>query len=284
MKNIPVFYTSEMSAATASYSPSAGKPSAVVDDWSNEDLPIMLLKPQPLTREQVKKAHDSQHVDFIMDCDKPNGFGNRDEAVAQSLLYTTGAMHDAAKHALVAGVACAPVSGFHHAGWDFAGGFCTFNGLMIAALNLRDAGLVKSVGILDLDMHFGNGTENIIFTLGSRSWIEHYSNSFHPSEAEVFLRNLGPLITKMTERDGGLDLLMYQAGADSHVDDPLGGYLTSDQMRRRDRIVFETCRRLGVPVVWNLAGGYQRDEQDSIAPVLALHRATMEECVATYCR
>jgi hypothetical protein len=53
------------------------------------------------------------------------------------------------------------------------------------------------------------------------------------------------------------DVLLYQAGADPHIDDPLGGWLTDAQLAQRDRLVFETCRELGLPVAWNLAGGYQ---------------------------
>jgi acetoin utilization deacetylase AcuC-like enzyme len=34
------------------------------------------------------------------------------------------------------------------------------------------------------------------------------------------------------------DLILLQAGADVHVDDPLGGVLDSGQIRERDRIVF----------------------------------------------
>ena len=51
------------------------------------------------------------------------------------------------------------------------------------------------------------------------------------------------------------------------------------EMRQRDRLIFELCRTHYVPVVWNLAGGYQRDEFGEIPKVLELHRATMEECV-----
>ena len=61
---------------------------------------------------------------------------------------------------------------------------------------------------------------------------------------------------------GGADgsrcsVLLYQAGADPHIDDPLGGALTSSQLARRDTIVFDGCRVLGLPIAWNLAGGYQ---------------------------
>ena len=72
------------------------------------------------------------------------------------------------------------------------------------------------------------------------------------------------------------DLVLYQAGADPHVNDPLGGVLTSQQMSARDRLVFERLGRRAL--VWNLAGGYQSVEGDTdaqrIEPVLALHRET----------
>ena len=70
--------------------------------------------------------------------------------------------------------------------------------------------------------------------------------------------------------------MLCQAGADPHIDDPLGGTLTTAQMRERDRTVFQQLGHL--PMVWNLAGGYQVVKGDTEAqrmePVLALHRET----------
>jgi nucleoside-diphosphate-sugar epimerase len=60
-------------------------------------------------------------------------------------------------------------------------------------------------------------------------------------------------------------------GHGSHEDDPLGGWLTTEEMVERDRIVFETLARKGIPVAWNLAGGYQ----EPIERVLGLHSDTM---------
>ena len=64
---------------------------------------------------------------------------------------------------------------------------------------------------------------------------------------------------------------MYQAGADPHVDDPLGGWLTTEQLAERDHIVFESARDLGIPVAWNLAGGYQ----NPLRKVLDIHDNTL---------
>jgi acetoin utilization deacetylase AcuC-like enzyme len=181
-------------------------------------------------------------------------------------------MLDACWAALDNGIgAVAPCSGFHHAGYGFGGGFCTFNGLMVAAQDLLTKNAASKIGILDLDMHWGNGTQDIIDKLGLASQVPHYSQHHRAEEAELFLDGLAQL---MTQQFGDCDLLIYQAGADSHIHDPLGGYLSTAQMHRRDDIVFATCRHLHLPVAWNLAGGYQRDEQNSIRPVLDLHDNT----------
>ena len=80
------------------------------------------------------------------------------------------------------------------------------------------------------------------------------------------------------QRFAACDLLLYQAGADPHVDDPLGGWLTTQQLRERDRGVFQTARSLGVPIAWNLAGGYQAN----LRKVLDIHDNTMLECLCAY--
>jgi acetoin utilization deacetylase AcuC-like enzyme len=49
----------------------------------------------------------------------------------------------------------------HHAGPDWFAGYCYLNSAAAAALTLRDGGL-KPVGILDLDLHYPNGTAAIV--------------------------------------------------------------------------------------------------------------------------
>jgi acetoin utilization deacetylase AcuC-like enzyme len=207
----------------------------------------------------------------------------RPEMVARSLPFTCGAMLAAARVALDnRQVACAPVSGFHHAGYRYGGGFCTFNGLMVAALALKAAGRVARVGILDLDVHWGDGTHDIVERLGLDWVVNHGTPPDMParSDAAPYLQRLPALV----ESFRGCDLLLYQAGADAHVDDPLGGWMDDAELGERDRIVFAGAARIGLPVAWNLAGGYQRDGQGGIEPVLAIHRRSMQACAAAYLR
>jgi hypothetical protein len=53
---------------------------------------------------------------------------------------------------------------------------------------------------------------------------------------------------------------LNEAGADAHIDGPMAGWVTGEQPQRRDRTVFKTAATIGLPVAWNLADGYQRDE------------------------
>jgi acetoin utilization deacetylase AcuC-like enzyme len=267
-----------MLANSDSRSPSAGKAKPVVAAWEHAGLPIELRPIVPATKEELCLAHDAAFVRDILACEAENGFRNCRPDVARALPYTTGALMGAASFALQCGIACAPCSGFHHAGYATAQMFCTFNGLVVAARKLLDAQRVKHVLILDLDFHYGNGTDEIIKRLGLGQRIENatfgrwYSSL---TQAGRYLEHLSRVIDTFRE----FDLVLYQAGADLHVNDPLGGVLNSTQMRDRDRMVFEGAHHAGVPLAWDLAGGYQ----EPISKVLAIHVATMRECVHVYC-
>jgi acetoin utilization deacetylase AcuC-like enzyme len=278
--SLPVFFTPRMVAESGSFSPSAAKPAQVVASWREHGLPIEILEPAPVTVDQLARAHDRAHVEAILAGRAPNGFGNRSPEVAASLVFTSGAMLAGARHAIARRtITCAPVSGFHHAGYRSAGGYCTFNGLMVTALALHVEDRVARVGIVDCDVHYGDGTDNIIEELGAASWLDHFTAGARyvaPSHAAELLAYLPVRIREMQ----GCDVVLYQAGADPHVDDPLGGMMTTGELRRRDELVFETLAELGIPVVWNLAGGYQKAADGSIPAVLEIHENTARAAIA----
>ena len=270
----------EMVASSESYSPSAQKPAAVLADWQAHALPLDVRAVVPATVNELCLAHDRAFVVDVLAGRRVNGFGNRSANVAASLPFTTGAMLTAARLVLTPGgprAACAPVSGFHHAGHTEAGGFCTFNGLMVTALAILAERRARRVVILDCDHHYGDGTDDILARVAASSdGIHHFTagRTFsRPPHAPAFFEHLDRELAGLV----GADLVLYQAGADPHVNDPLGGWLTDEQLRQRDARVFAGAARLGVPLVWNLAGGYQRDAAGGIGPVLAIHRATARE-------
>ena len=273
-----VFYRPEQVATSNQPSPSALKPRLVVADWLADPLiDADICSFEPISSKTIMLAHDPQFVRGVLSGRLKNGFGNRNADVCASLTFTTGSMVAAAEHAVLHREAvCSPTSGFHHAEYANAMGFCSFNGLMVAALALKEAGLVNWVAILDADAHYGNGTDHIIKELGI-DWIRHHTLGKHFCNEEAAAQGrFEAWLQKAIDDCLDCDLVLFQAGADPHVDDPLGGILSTAQMSWRDRRVFE---RLGhLPLVWNLAGGYQigpgSTEAQKREPILALHRET----------
>jgi len=271
---LPVYYTPAMVADAHSYSPSAAKPARVLDSWRRLGVPLEVCAPAAVTRSQLHRAHAAAYVDGVLSLRIENGFGNRNAHVAASLPYTSGAMLAAARRAMAnRRVAIAPVSGFHHARHREGGGYCTFNGLVVAALALIDEGIARRVGIFDCDHHYGDGTHDIIRQLDLGACIRHDTvgaREFDVEHAEPFLQSIGRRVGDFQD----CDVLLYQAGADPHIDDPLGGWLTTAQLLRRDRNVFEAAAIIGLPIAWNLAGGYQ----EPLRRVLDIHDHTLQAC------
>jgi len=221
--------------------------------------------------ELLKKVHSKAYVNGVLAGVIDNGYGNKDPLYLMHSLAGCGVMVEAVWQA--AGgqpVVCAPVQGFHHAGWDSGYGYCTFNGLLLAVANLRERGDDIPVTIIDCDGHYGDGTDDILnhVDLGNVNVVSFEEHNYSESALRGVIINA----------DRGL--VIYQAGADSHIDDPYGvGYLTTEQMRRRDAVVFSTCDVAGHSVVWNLAGGYAGMES-----VLKLHLQTFEVCQQVWAR
>jgi acetoin utilization deacetylase AcuC-like enzyme len=273
-----IFYDPRQSVdENDSYSPSAQKPVQVVESWKRLGIPLEFPSFEPCTPEQIKLVHSSEYVDGVLSCKDYNGFGNKSPQVAEALPWVCGSMVAAALYALQNMVnTFSPTSGAHHAHYDRGHGFCTFNFLALAAVMALNAGAQK-VGIVDCDMHHGDGTEDILRKLQLCN-VLHYSFA---QEGRVSGKRGPEFVDEFAghlQRFKGCDLVLFNAGADPHINDPLGGALTTDEMRSRDFILFLTMKEFGIPVVTSLAGGYQRDESGGIRPVLELHDNTLIEC------
>lgn len=269
-----VIYSPAMVAPDQSFSPSAAKPAAVMAAWLDAIPDLVVLPPRPVVVDDLLRAHQRQYVEDIIALRRPNGFGSHSERVNASLWQTNGAMLTAARRALATGrPVAAPCSGFHHAGRDFGGGFCTFNGLMVTALALLHDEPKLRIGILDYDYHHGDGTENILDRLKPRGIVHITAGAqwTEPEQAGAFLANIRDDLDALS----GCNLVLYQAGADPHIDDPLGGFLSTAQLATRDWRVFEGFTARGIPVAWNLAGGYQTP----LSKVVGLHLTTLRLCV-----
>ena len=193
--------------------------------------------------------------------------------------------------ALEYGIACNTAGGTHHAFPDFGSGFCIFNDLAIAARVLQKWGLVKQVLIVDLDVHQGDGTAFIfqndpqVFTFSMHCEINFPSRK-QTSDLDVplpegldndgylqILANYLPDLLSQVKPD----LVLYDAGVDTHVGDRLGKLaLTDEGLYRRERQVLSTCRAGGYPVACVIGGGYAEDMEGLVYRHSLLHRAAKD--------
>jgi len=275
MTKLKVFYNSKQQVEdNKSFSPSAGKPRLVLESWISKrpDL-IQVVESKACSLSMMKQAHSSKYVHGVMSLKAPNGFGNKQKSVAMSLPYTTGSFASAAVDAInTNSVNASLTSGFHHACYENGGGFCTMNSLVISAQILRQHGDLKKgrVGILDLDCHRGNGTEDIIKKL-KLDYIDHWTLGAEGrgKSGQEIIDSFEGLFENTFSK---CDTLFVQLGADACLDDPLGGFFTKEEMFKRDLEVFRLMKKYNLSGVWNLAGGYQ----DPIQNVLDLHDFSLE--------
>jgi len=284
LRSLKVLFSDDMvSDSWVRASPSDRKPKAVSEALLRACWPIELVAPEPTSIEDVCKVHEQGFVADVLQLRRPNGFGSLSASVARSLLYTCGACYGSALVALTEGISASLTSGFHHAGPRSARGFCTFNGLMVTAVQLLDERRVERIAIIDCDYHYGDGTQAIIEARGLLDRVLHVSfgETFrNPEQASAYLDAVSGLRARLRAFEP--DAILYQAGADPHLDDPLGGLLTTEQMRERDRTLFSMARELSIPLTWNLAGGYQIESDGSIPRVVALHMNTFEEALRVW--
>jgi acetoin utilization deacetylase AcuC-like enzyme len=152
--------------------------------------------------------------------------------------------------------------------------------------------------VLDLDLHYGNGTASLC---ASRPWLFNcsiYGNDYWqntpykdvgtrrhadgPNHVSLALPNGSGRAELLSALERGTaavlaygrpDLVLYQAGADPYREDPYSPLdLGLDDLRERDRSVFAWAKREGLPLAWVLAGGYTPD----VSKVVEVHLGTFD--------
>jgi acetoin utilization deacetylase AcuC-like enzyme len=185
----------------------------------------------------------------------------------------------AARHALERGVAMNLGGGTHHAGQDFARGYCLFNDVAVAVAALRLQGVAERVLIVDCDVHQGDGTAHVFagdlhtFTL-SLHGARNYPFQRIPSDLDVdiasgtgdrrYLQALAEALDFALDRTRP-DFAFYLAGADPWEGDRLGRLaLSKAGLRARDELALDRLLDAGADVCVVLAGGYADDIRDTV--------------------
>ena len=252
---------------------------------------ISLIEPQPLTPEQVAGVHDWQYIRAVetgapRSLAESQGF-SWDPGLWPMVLASNGGAVAAALTALEHGAAGSLSSGLHHARRYGGAGFCTFNGLVIAAREALARG-ARAVLILDLDAHCGGGTQSLIAD-DPRIWqvdvsvneYDNYASSERTrldivGDGDEYLSTVQRSLNDLTRRGPRFDLCLYNAGMDPDERCSTGGKhgITFDVLAAREQTVFNWCRDRQLPVAFVLAGGYV-GPQLATSDLVDLHRLTL---------
>ncbi|GGF99420.1 histone deacetylase [Rhodococcoides trifolii] len=288
-----VFYSPQYVGATHAFD-TTRKAGWIADSLTERLIAsVEIVSPRPVSFEQLNPAHSTTYIQAVQNGNdrllaEGNGFQWSHDLYPMVASSNGGAI-DAAYAALSDGVAGSLSSGLHHASRDNGAGFCTFNGLAVAALDVLATGAARNVMIVDFDAHNGGGTADIIGGNTSVIHVDVSVDSFDRHEGSVMVDDAADYLptcaTELSDAiaNNDVDLVLYNAGMDPFEKCDIGGLdgITHPLIALREQLVFDACRHAGIPVAFVMAGGYtgSRLSQDG---VVELHRMTIATAVDRY--
>jgi len=255
-----------------------------------------LFSPQPLDEQTILWTHDENYWQQLRDLTLPAkeqrriGFPLNAQLVEREIRIAKGTI-DGCHFAMDNGVAFNVAGGTHHAGTNWGEGFCMLNDQAIAANYLLHNNLAKSILIIDLDVHQGNGTAQIfeneprVFTFSM-----HGANNFparkERSDLDIplpdgvsddeFLSIVKQQVPRLIAQQKP-DFVFYLAGVDVLESDKLGKLaLSKEACKERDRLVLEQCKQAGIPVQVSMGGGYSPQIKDIVDAHCNTYRVALD--------
>ncbi|MGM0451648.1 MAG: histone deacetylase family protein [Thermodesulfobacteriota bacterium] len=217
-------YTSDPAAA-------GGRLEAIVDALPTD---VEMVTPAPATEEQIRLAHTETH---IRDVDR--------QGLYDISALAAGAAIETARIGLIEpafGVIRPPG---HHASSDSSWGFCYFNNMAIALLALHEEKRFETAMVVDIDLHFGDGTVNI---LQNKSWVSIYNIA--KNNRQEYIGEIERILSRAET-----DLIGISAGFDNHRQD-WGGLLATEDYHAIGRMTRKAARACGGGCFAILEGGY----------------------------
>ena len=241
------------------------------------------VEAQLVNPDLLLKAHSAGYVESFLSGDLEPKAVRRiglpwSREFTQRALASVGGTLMAAEQALQDGVSGNLAGGTHHAFRDYGEGFCVFNDIAVVGLTLLDEEHVHRIGIIDLDVHQGNGTAAILSDDPRVFMLDMYGRHNYPfrkvpTTLEVPLEdNTGDdeylsLLEQALPRLVAFnpEIIFYQAGVDVLEADSLGKLsLSHEGVAERDRMVLSLAHEYGVPIVLTLGGGYSKPIDASV--------------------
>ncbi len=249
---------------------------------------FQVFTPKKATEADLLKVHDPSYVEHVKQLSQTGGWLSEDTPAPKGIFeiasLAAGGSMDAGEK-LFEGFECTvnPLGGFHHASRGHSSGFCFFNDIAITIEYLRAKHKLKRFMIIDLDVHHGNGTQDIyiddktvlnlsfhqdgrtlypgtgsVETIGREDATGYTINLPFPpgTGGESYRKAFEDIVPPLTKQFKP-DIILYQSGVDTHHADPLADlnltYQTYYHLAHHIATLSkETCNKLLVL----LGGGY----------------------------
>ena len=200
------------------------------------------------SKAQLQRVHSAQYVDYIHKISPKAGLVRLDADTSMGPMSLSAVLHASgaavmATDLVLSGKAknafCCTRPPGHHAGRANSAGFCIFNHVAVGVAHALTYPQIKRVAIIDIDVHHGDGTEDIFKNNPNVMLCSTFQHPFYPHRgADTRSKNMinVPLAAKTngaafrkaveTEFLPALqlfkpDMLFISAGFDAHLEDPL---------------------------------------------------------------
>ncbi len=195
---------------------------------------VTFVEATPAHEEDIAAVHSESHITRV-----------KSEAIYNIAALAAGGAIQAAEIGLTEPCFALIRPPGHHASEGSAWGFCYFNIMAVALEKLKRENRIASASVLDIDLHFGDGTVNIFGTSG-------YVSIHNPtaSYAEAYIKSVKDFLSALK-----VDIIGVSAGFDNHAED-WGGLLATEDYKEIGRLVRKASKMHGCGCFAVLEGGY----------------------------
>ena len=229
-----VFHDDFYKVYTADPAASAGRMEAIM---AVIEAHVDIVSARPAKEKDILKVHTKAHVENI----------RRAGLYDMAALAAGGAIQAAVLGLHAPAFGCIRPPG-HHASSGSSWGFCYFNNMAIALHTLKRRGQLKNAYVLDIDLHYGDGTVNI---LESKGYVTVHNVA--ATDRQAYLAEVEEGL-----REDPVDMIGISAGFDHHRDD-WGSLLWTEDYFRIGKLVKAAADRNGGGCFGLLEGGYNHE-------------------------
>jgi len=256
---------------------------------------LRLIEKFPVNEKLLELIHDRSYIDFVKAKSK-EGKGYLDygdtpatRGIFKGALYRACASIYCGQLVFEGEVLHAfnPGGGFHHAGSNYAAGFCVFNDVALTVRFMQEKYRIERIAVVDIDGHHGDGTQRIFYDEPILTISFHrYGGYFYPGSGwmdeigegegkgysvnvplpagtgdDAFIYSFDEIVPPLL-KSYRPEVIVVQFGADGYYTDPLVGLALTTHTyehvaRRLHMLSHELCSGR---LVMTGGGGYSAED------------------------